>query len=191
MKDVGLYLVPIEKPVVDWMTFARSEDEGRYEIKWIKPGSYHVIFMYLGLNPVQSDPKTKYYHPGVKDREQAFVLSFGEGQRIEDYTLRLPRLPEQKVIEGIVLDTLGAPVPEALVAYGQPNANQVERVKANDKGRFSFRAYEGVSYSVKVILEKGDEYHYFSWIDLQKLGEKSPLQIVIDPKQPQEKVKRQ
>jgi hypothetical protein len=186
VKGVGVYLVKAEKLGMDWMISSESNDDGNYELSGIQPGRYRVIFLYIGLNPLQGDPQTKFYHPGVSDPDQAFIFSFGEGQRIRDFALRLPPLPKQKTIEGVVLRTEGKPLPGVLVCYGQPNANRVDRVKSDEQGKFSFKAYEGVKYYVTVVIPKGnEEYDYFRWMELNDGSENTPVKIIIDPNRPE------
>jgi hypothetical protein len=63
-------------------------------------------------------------------------------------------------------------------------------VKTDEYGRFSFKAYEGVKYSVRVIIDLRDsEYAYFNWADVPADTEEAPLKIVIDPNRPESKMK--
>ncbi len=74
--------------------------------------------------------------------------------------------------------------------HGQPNEFMTSNVKTDEYGRFSFKAYEGVKYSVRVIIDLRDsEYAYFNWADMPADAEKAPLKIVIDPNRPESKVK--
>jgi hypothetical protein len=73
-----------------------------------------------------------------------------------------------------------------LVCYGQPNANRVDRVKSDEQGKFSFKAYEGVKYYVTVVIPKGnEEYDYFRWMELNDGSENTPVKIIIDPNRPE------
>jgi protocatechuate 3,4-dioxygenase beta subunit len=185
---VRIYLVNAEKRGVDRANYGESDENSKYELKWIQPGRYRVVLGHIGLNA--SQPKTIFYHPGVSDAERADVVSFGEGQVISHFALRLPPLPLQKTIEGVVLDTDGKPLTGVLVNYGQPNENMTSNVKTDEYGRFSFNAYEGVKYSARVIIDKGDsEYAYFKWSDAPTDTEKAPMKIVIDPNRPESKAK--
>jgi 5-hydroxyisourate hydrolase-like protein (transthyretin family) len=185
---VTIYLVKVEKRRTDWMTYGESDENSKYEVKGIQPGRYRIVFQHIGLNAYQ--PKTIFYHPGVSDPEQADVISFGEGQVISHFALRLPMLPRLKTIEGVVLDMDGKPLAGVLVSHGQPNENMMSNVKTDEYGRFSFKAYEGVKYSARVIIDLGDsEYAYFKWSDVPADTEKAPMKIVIDPNRPEEKAK--
>jgi|GEM_PF-1261987 len=185
---VSIYLVKAEKLGMDWMIFAQSDENSKYEVKGIQPGRYRIVLQHIGLNASQRN--TIFYHPGVSDHEQADVISFGEGQVISHFALRLPMLPRLKTIEGVVLDTDGKPLAGVLVSHGAPNANMMSNVKTDEYGRFSFKAYEGVKYSARVIIDLGDnEYAYFKWSDVPADTEKAPMKIVIDPNRPEEKAK--
>jgi len=185
---VSIYLVKAEKLGMDWMIFAQSDENSKYEVKGIQPGRYRIVLQHIGLNASQR--KTIFYHPGVSDPEQAYIISFGEGQVISHFALRLPVLPRLKTIEGIVLDTDGNPLAGVLVSHGAPNANMMSDVKTDKYGRFSFNAYEGAKYSARVIIDLGDsEYAYFKWSDVPADTEKAPMKIVIDPNRPEEKAK--
>jgi 5-hydroxyisourate hydrolase-like protein (transthyretin family) len=183
-----IYLVKAEKRGMDWMIYGQSDENSRYEVKGIQPGRYRIVLQHIGLNA--SQPNSIFYHPGVSDPEQADVISFGEGQVISHFALRLPMLPRLKTIEGIVLDTYGKPLAGVLVSHGQPNENMMSNVKTDEYGRFSFNAYEGVKYSARVIIDLGDsEYAYFKWSDVPADTEKAPMKIVIDPNRPESKTK--
>jgi len=185
---VSIYLVKAEKLGMDWMISAQSDENSKYEVKEIQPGRYRIVLQHIGLNASQR--KTIFYHPGVSDPEQADIISFGEGQVISQFALRLPILPRLKTIEGVVLDTNGKPLAGVLVNHGQPNANMMSNVKTDEYGRFSFNAYEGVNYSARVIIDLGDsEYAYFKWSDVPADTEKAPMKIVIDPNRPESKAK--
>jgi 5-hydroxyisourate hydrolase-like protein (transthyretin family) len=185
---VRIYLVKAEKRGMDWLIYGQSDENSKYEVKGIQPGRYRIVLQHIGLNA--SKPNSIFYHPGVSDPEQADIISFGEGQVISHFALRLPPLPRLKTIEGIVLDTDGKPLAGVLVSHGQPNANMMSSVKTDEYGRFSFNAYEGVKYSARVIIDLGDgEYAYFKWSDVPADTEKAPMKIVIDPNRPQEKAK--
>jgi 5-hydroxyisourate hydrolase-like protein (transthyretin family) len=185
---VRIHLVKAEKRGMDWETTGQSDENSKYEVKWIQPGRYRIIFQHIGLNASQR--KTIFYHPGVSDHEQADVVSFGEGQVISHFALRLPPLPRLKTIEGVVFDTDGKPLAGVLVNHGPPNEYMTSNVKTDEYGRFSFNAYEGVKYSARVIIDLGDsEYAYFKWSDVPADTEKAPMKIVIDPNRPEEKVK--
>jgi Carboxypeptidase regulatory-like domain len=177
---VRIYLVKAEKRGMDWMISGQSDENSKYEVKGIQPGRYRIVLQHIGLNAPQH--KTIFYHPGVSDPEQADIISFGEGQVISHFALRLPMLPRLKTIEGVVLDTDGKPLAGVLVNHGPPNQNMMSNVKTDEYGRFSFNAYEGVMYSARVIIDLGDsEYAYFKWNDVPADTEKAPMKIVIDP----------
>jgi hypothetical protein len=114
---VRIYLVKVEKSRTDWMIYGQSDENSKYEVKGIQPGRYRIVLQHIGLNAYQ--PKTIFYHPGVSDPEQADVISFGEGEVINHFALRLPTLPRLKTIEGVVLDTDGNPLAGVLVSHGQ------------------------------------------------------------------------
>src|SRR5262245_31015534 len=185
---VSIYLVKAESLGMDWLIYAQSDENSKYEVKGIQPGRYRIVLQHIGLNASQR--KTIFYHPGVSNPEQADVISFGEGQVISHYALRLPMLSPLKTIEGVVLDTDGNPLAGVLVSHGQPNENMMSNVKTNEYGRFSFNAYEGVKYSARVIIDLGDsEYAYFKWSDVPADTEKAPMKIVINTNRPKENAK--
>jgi len=185
---VRIHLVKVEKNGEYWMNDGQSEENGQFEVKGIQPGSYRIVLQHIGLNAAPS--KKSFYHPGVSDREQADVISLSEGQIIANFALRLPPLPRQKTIEGVVLSADGKPLAGVLMNYGQPNENLTSNVMTDEYGHFSFKVYEGVKYSVRVIIDLGDgEYAYFKWSDVPADAEKAPMNIVIDPNLPESKAK--
>ena len=185
---VRVYLIKAEKRGMEWTSYGQSDENSQYEIKGIQPGRYRIALEHIGLN--DAHPKTIFYHPGVSDPERADVISFGEGQIISQFALRLPPLPRQKTIVGVVLSADDKPLAGVLVNYGRPNENMTSNAKTDEYGRFSFKVYEGVKYSVRVIIDLGDgEYAYFKWSDVPADAEKAPMNIVIDPNLPEGKAK--
>jgi Carboxypeptidase regulatory-like domain len=185
---VRIYLVKAEKRGMDWTNPGQTDENSQYEVKGIQPGRYRIVLQHIGLNA--AIPKTIFYHPGVSDPERADVINFGEGQIISHFAVRLPPLPRQKTIEGVVVSEDDKPLAGVLVNHGQPNENMTSNVKTDEYGRFSFKVYESVKYSARVIIDLGDnEFAYFKWSDVPADAEKAPMKIVIDPNRPESKAK--
>ena len=180
---VRIHLVRVEKiGLLAWVNICHSGEDSRYELKGIQPGRYRVALQHIGLS--NTPTKTIFYHPGVSDPGRAEIISFGEGQIISDFYLRLPPLPRQKTIEGMVMKEDGKPLAGVLVNYGAPNENMTSKVKTDEYGRFSLKVYEGVKYSARIIIDLGGPFAYFKWNDVPADSDKSPMKIVIDPNRP-------
>jgi hypothetical protein len=73
-------------------------DDGRFELKGLQPGKYHV-----GLNvtspPNTDSPYPKTYYPGVQRRSEAKVLVIKPGSKLTDVEIKLPAPLIQRDIE--------------------------------------------------------------------------------------------
>jgi len=146
---------------------AYADEEGKYVFKLVPPGRYVLTVRYDGLSS-QKGPFPTTYYPGVSDKSQAQVFKISEGQVIE-YDLKVPPLPVEYTVQGTVLRKDGTLAPGARVEYVIDAV--VYGAKVDDRGNFSFKAYEGLKLSVRALIE----------IEKGKYAYGNPVEVVVGP----------
>jgi hypothetical protein len=138
-----------------YYTQGSSGKEGRFEIGYIPPGRYILQVRFDGLTN-QTSPFPVLYYPNTSDPKQASVIEIGDGQLIEKFDLYLPAVPNEYLVEGVVVRPDGQPFADARVEY--TNEAIVYSAKVDERGRFSFKTYEGVTVSVRALIENTHLY---------------------------------
>ena len=156
---------------------AHSEDDGKYAFKRIPPGRYVLIIRFDGTTN-QTRPFPTIYYPGVRDVAQAEVFTIAEGQNVENRNLVLPPLPAEYEVRGTVLGADGKPVANAAVYYMYANFSVTLRLKVDDQGKFSFKAYEGMQFVIFASLERQGK-QTSNWIGTTVGPGLEPLKIVL------------
>src|SRR5687768_1159900 len=154
--DVLMELVPVSREDNAFPSYVRTDKEGRYEMKLLKPGRYHLGVRIAGSAGSTYVPFPQTYYPGVSDRSQATVISISEGQRIELSELVLLRRFIERTLNGIVVDSDGTPVAGAVVWLKErqyADADMPYRRETDSEGRFSYPVYEGIKYDVNAYIE--------------------------------------
>ena len=136
-----------------------SDEKGNYSFDRIPVGRYVLIIRFDGMTS-QNRPFPTLYYPGVPDRAEAKVFTIDEGQRIENFELVMPPMPAEHTIEGVVVGTDGRPVTGARAGYGSDSVSY--RIDVDERGRFSFKAYEGTTLSVNASRELAPGKHVYS-----------------------------
>lgn len=134
---------------------AYSTEDGEYAFRLVPPGRYVISIRFDGMTS-QNRPFPDMYYPGVSDKAQAKIITVEEGQHLEKYDLEMPPLPLEFEIEGVVQYADGRPAPNARVTY-ESGAGVVYSVPVDSRGRFSFKAYEGLKLYIGASIqpEKG------------------------------------
>lgn len=161
-----------------WAT-AYSDAEGRYDFKRIPVGRYVLSIRFDGMTG-QTSPFPVIYYPGVSDRAQAKAFTIGEGQAIEDYDLQMPPLPLEHEVSGYVVWANGKPAPEARVGYTVIGDAVLYGAKLDSQGRFSFKAYEGLSIALlgSIERERGKGL-YSEWVRVTVIPGLPQIKIVM------------
>lgn len=170
--DVLMELVPISREDNAFPSYVRTDKEGRYEMKLLKPGRYHLGVRIAGSAGSTYVPFPQTYYPGVSDRSQATVVTISEGQRIELDELVLPPRFIERTLNGIVVDLDGKPVAGAVVWLKErqfTDADMPYRKETDSEGAFSYTVYEGIKYTVNAYVESAGRIEKRS----------SPLSVVI------------
>ena len=170
--DVLMELVPFSREDKAYPNFVRTDKEGRYVMKLLKPGRYHLGVRITGSAGSTYVPYPQTYYPGVKDRSQATVITITEGQRIELDELVLPARFIERTLNGIVINLDGTPVAGAVVWLKERQYNDSDmpyRRETDNEGRFSYPVYEGIKYELNAYVDSADRREKSS----------APLEVVI------------
>lgn len=187
---ISLQLIPAdgagkENPHAVW---AEADDEGRFEFKAVAQGRYLLGVRLRGWaspdSPDAAYPPT--YHPGVADASQAVVITVVEGQSVTGRDLRLPPRLAERVITGTVVFADGRPAAKAQVALyettysAQPTGYGSQ---ADERGRFSLKAHEGLSYFVSAHVNlpdgRGSRQMHAEPVDIPATGGDSEIRLVV------------
>jgi hypothetical protein len=157
---------------------AYSDAEGRYAFKRIPSGRYILLIRFDGLTD-QKSPFPITYYPGVSDRDQARVITVGEGQIIADYNLEMPPLPLEHEVTGSVVWSNGKPAAGARVGYLVVGGSTFYGAKV-DGANFSLQAYEGLRLTMRASIEpeKGKTV-YSDWVEVTVMLGLAPLKLVL------------
>lgn len=174
--DVLMELVPVAREGEAFPSYVRTDKEGRYVMKLVRPGRYHLGVRIAGSAGATYVPYPQTYFPGVKDRSQANVITITEGQRIELDELILPARFIDRTLNGIVVDEDGKPVAGAIVWLKErqyEDADMPYRRETDSEGKFSYPVYEGIKYSLNAYVESGGRH----------VKQSEPFEVVITSNQ--------
>lgn len=153
--DVLLELAPVDGQRTEW-TSVRTDTEGRYEVKLLRPGRYLFGVRIYGLAGSTYVPYPRTYYPGVSDAARATTITLVEGQRLELSDFILPTRFVERMLTGIVVDADGQPVSGATVWLKENEYSHRDmpyRNETDSEGRFSFKVYEGVKYQLRTYVD--------------------------------------
>jgi len=170
--NVWMELVPVSREGNVYPSNVQTDKEGRYVMKLVRPGNYHLGVRIAGLAGSTYVPYPQTYYPGVKDRSQATVITINEGQRIELDELVLPARFIERTLNGIVVDLDGTPVAGAVVWLKERQYNDSDmpyRRETDSEGRFSYPVYEGIKYQLNAYVDSAERREKSS----------APLEVVI------------
>ena len=157
ISDLLIELVPAKPaPNGSYPQFVRTDNEGRYEMKLVQPGRYLLGVRIHGSAGSTYVPYPRTYYPGVPDESRATVITIAEGQVINEVDWQLPPALIEKKLEGVVIWPEGQPIKGATVWLKDieyANSDMPYRVDTDDNGRFSFKVYAGIKYSVLAIYD--------------------------------------
>lgn len=131
--------------------YAYAGEDGSYSFKLIPEGRYVLQIRYDGMTG-QSRPFPVMYYPGTPDKSQAQVFTIKEGETIE-LDIKAPPLPSEVEIRGQVVWPDGKPASTANVGYTVPKDSVFYGIKVDEAGRFSFKAYTGMTLNVSASVE--------------------------------------
>jgi hypothetical protein len=157
ISNLLIELVPV-KPASNssYPQFIRTDNDGRYEIKLVKPGRYLLGVRIFGSAGSTYVPYPRTYYPGVPDEARATIITIAEGQVINDVDWQLPPALIEKTLEGVVIWPDGQPVKGATVWLKEieyADKDMPYRVTTGEQGDFSFKVYAGMKYSLLAVYD--------------------------------------
>jgi hypothetical protein len=149
---------PSDPKNINTHLYAHTDAAGRFEFKLVPPGDYLFGVRLLGSYGNELPPYPRTYYPGVTSKAQAAVVRVREGEQVRDLELRLPPRLVEYAVEGLVVWADGRPAPGAnvyvsLEEEGEPSSHA--SLRADERGRFTLKVYEGLSYKVSAHLAEG------------------------------------
>ena len=120
-----------------------TEEDGTYELVWLRPGTYTVAAGGSFLGGLFGDLGSKTYGRHAKSG-----IRIGAGQVLDGVDFRLE---EPGSITGKVVDVTGAPVSEAALFLRDPDGNVLDRfsmVLTDAAGNFTYSSLEEGTYEI-------------------------------------------
>ena len=163
--------------------YAYADEDGSYSFKLIPEGRYVLQIRYDGMTG-QNRPFPVMYYPGTADKSQARVFTIKEGETI-DLDIKVPPLPSEVEIRGQVVWPDGKPATTANVGYMVPKDSVFYGIKVDEAGRFSFKAYTGLTLTVSASVEvtKGKFANAHSGPIVAGVNTE-PIKLVLTPPSP-------
>jgi 5-hydroxyisourate hydrolase-like protein (transthyretin family) len=173
---------PSDRKNINTLLYAHTDAAGRFEFKLVPPGDYLFGVRLLGSYGAEPTPYPRTYYPGVTSKAQATVVSVREGEQVRELELRLlPRLAEYAV-DGLVVWADGRPAPGvnvyvSLEEEGEPSSHT--SLRADERGRFTLKVYEGLSYKVSASRpDATGAAAQSNWVEVPPPGAQ-PIKLVL------------
>ena len=136
--------------------FNCSKAGGVFTMAMMPPGEYLLV----AHDDVQLDllkSKSTLYYPGVRDREQATMVSIAAGDYVEDLEMRLPHDEKRFTLSGKLQFADGAPAALATVTFTSPEHGYSETTGTGADGSFGLPVIAGMKGQLGgrlVVLEQ-------------------------------------
>jgi hypothetical protein len=147
---------------------AYAGDDGEFQVEGIAPGRYLLFLDIYSAGKAQlSGKEERYYFPGTTERERAAVIEIRMGEKLTDYTIKLPEKLKAHTIRGVVQTPEGKPAANARVMISledkmTPNLYRTDDwgggKNTDEQGRFEFVGFAGNTYSLEAMEEFSQAY---------------------------------
>ncbi len=137
-----------------------DDEQGRFKMDRIPPGEY-LLGINITSTPGGDAPYPATYYPDVRDRSRATVIKIGLGEKLSDYTLRLPAKLTERTIQGVVVWPDGTPAVGAEVYLTDQNhpGYIAGRDKTDATGWFTLVGYNEINYWVLASIYEPKQMH--------------------------------
>jgi 5-hydroxyisourate hydrolase-like protein (transthyretin family) len=164
--------------------YAQTDADGHFEFKTVPPGDYLLGVHLLGDVGAAPLGYPRTYYPGVSLGTEAKVISVKEGEHLSNLEMRLPpRLLEYSVV-GFVVWSDGRPAPGVYIYISlqeeEERAVSLETIRADERGRFTLKLFEGRKYKVSAYPENASGNAAQSeWVEVLQAHRTTPLKLVL------------
>ena len=162
---------------------AWTYDGGRFLFRTVPPGDYLLGLRILESSGGEILPYRRTYYPGVVFKAQAGVITVKEGEHLSNLEIRLPPRLSEYTVEGYVVWADGRPAPGASVSLGMYEDGEFtasQTVYADERGRFTLKAYEGMKYKVSAYpLNASGPEPQSKWVELPTIPGGEPVRLVL------------
>ena len=113
------------------------------------------------------------------------VVNIGEGERIENYDLRMPMPLKERTIKGTLTWADGRPATDVSFGYQEgEHLGYLYSVTVDAQGRFAFSVYEGLEIFLRANYEMGKgNYVYSPLVKVSTTTGDEIIKVVIPDKQ--------
>ena len=123
--------------------FDCSKTGGVFKMAMMPAGKYWLVARdHVTLSHLQSE--STLYYPGVRNREQATIVSVEAGKYLDHLDIRLPSDEKRHRVQGRFQFADGAPVASATVTFVASKSGYTETVKTSADGSFAMSVVAGM-----------------------------------------------
>lgn len=159
-----------------------TDKEGYYEFVRVPPGSYLLGFN-LTWAPDKDGPYPRTFYPGVKTREEAALITVGEGEKLKGYDMTLPPRLSQREVKVSVVWPDGRPAAGVMVYYEMNDVTDLgDRVETDTKGRASVTLFDNYHYIIYATVERNGKDVHATPIEIFVDKSLKPLRFVLSKK---------
>ena len=139
--DVCFDLESIEEP--GRVEFGCSKTDGRFKITQMPAGKYRLV-AYDEVGTRSAKSQSTLYYPGVRDLNQAGVITIEAGKYVDDLEVRIPTGEIRHQLSGKLQYSDGAPVAIARVTFTSPEHGYAETTETGEDGSFHLSVLAGM-----------------------------------------------
>ena len=133
----------------DRYDYTKTEADGSFKFEGVAVGEYFLALNPDNDAPGENDPPYgSAFYPNAADKSGATKIVVVEGAKLENLTLRVGRPWKARMVSGKVVWPDGTPAPNVYLSLSNAGRH-VRGLKADEKGKFSFEAYNDFAYFIE------------------------------------------
>ena len=187
-----LNISPLDGTTRYFYSEAQTDKDGHYTFYGLSEGRYKIS---VSLHGYSTDgnrthlfntnyPYWAWYFPNTFEEKQAEVINLGSTQKIQNINLKMPPLPVERIINGIVIREDGKPADKTIVSYRiKKLGNNYQRyISPKEDGTFSFPVYKGFEYEFLAENNSNENRAFSDWTTFTDEELKSQIKLVLKPR---------